>query len=123
VLPSLMEGMPLVLLEAMASGMPVITTGSNGMTDVIEDSHDGLFIIPGDADSLTSMITRLCRDAESRHRLGNAAQEKMRRYTWALSARRHEMVFQRALGIAPEMRASESGTQTSGKNELSRAKP
>jgi len=123
VLPSLMEGMPLVLLEAMASGMAVVTTESSGMADVVEDSHDGLFIIPGDADSLTSAITQLCRDAESRHRLGNAAQEKMRRYTWAQSARRHEMVFQRALGIAPEMRASESGTQTSGKNELSRAKP
>ena len=42
VLPSLMEGMPLVLLEAMASGMPVVTTESSGMTDLVEDSHDGL---------------------------------------------------------------------------------
>ncbi len=98
-LPSLMEGMPLVLLEAMASGMPVVTTESSGMTDVIEDSHDGLFIIPGDAESLASAITRLCLDGELRQRLGSAAQEKMKRYTWSGSACRHEMVFNRAMGF------------------------
>ena len=99
VLPSLMEGMPLVLLEAMASGIPAVTTESCGMTDLIENGHDGLFVIPGDTDSLTAAIVRLCRDAELRQRLGRAAQEKMRRYTWANAARLHEVVFQRALEI------------------------
>ena len=103
VLPSLMEGMPLVLLEAMASGIPVVTTESCGMTDLIEDGHDGLFVIPGDADSLSATVVRLCQDGELRRRLGSSAQEKMRRYTWAQSARRHEFVFQRALGLAPEL--------------------
>jgi len=103
VLPSLMEGMPLVLLEAMASGMPVVTTESCGMTDLVEDGYDGLFVIPGDTDSLASAILRLCRDADLRQRLGIAAQEKMRRFTWTQSARRHEMVFNRALRSTPEM--------------------
>jgi glycosyltransferase involved in cell wall biosynthesis len=123
VLPSLMEGMPLVLLEAMASGMPVVTSESNGMTDLVEDSHDGLFVIPGDTDSLVSAITRLCRDAELRQRLGNAAQEKMKRYTWAQSARRHEMVFNRALGITPQLPVSENGLETRQKKVLSEANP
>ncbi len=99
VLPSLMEGMPLVLLEAMASGMPVVTTESSGMTDLVEDSHDGLFVIPGDTKSLSAAVVRLCRDPELRLRLGSAAQEKMKRYTWRESARRHEMVFNRAMGV------------------------
>jgi len=99
VLPSLMEGMPLVLLEAMASGMPVVTTESSGMTDLVEDSHDGLFVIPGDTESLSAAVIRLCRDPELRLRLGSAAQEKMKRYTWRESARRHEMVFNRAMGF------------------------
>ncbi len=99
VLPSLMEGMPLVVLEAMASGMPVVTTESSGMTDLVEDSHDGLFVIPGETESLSAAIVRLCRDPELRERLGSAAQEKMKRYTWSESARRHEMVFKRAMGF------------------------
>ena len=121
VLPSLMEGMPLVLLEAMASGMAVITTESNGMTDLVEDSHDGLFVIPGSSDSLASAMTKLCRDAELRQRLGHAAQEKMKRYTWAQSARRHEMVFNRALGITPVPPASDKGVQTGQKKVLLKA--
>ncbi len=123
VLPSLMEGMPLVLLEAMASGLPVVTTESNGMTDLVENSHDGLLVIPGDTDSLVSAITRLCRDAELRQRLGNAAQEKMKRYTWTQSARRHEMVFNRALGITPEMHTRENGVQTRQKKVLTPTNP
>jgi glycosyltransferase involved in cell wall biosynthesis len=101
VLPSLVEGMPLVLLEAMASGMAVITTESNGMTDLIEDTHDGLFVIPGDADSLSLAIGRLCNDARLQRRLGAAAQEKMKRYTWKQMARRHETIFNRAIGVKP----------------------
>jgi glycosyltransferase involved in cell wall biosynthesis len=107
VLPSLMEGMPLVLLEAMASGMAVVTTESSGMTDLVEDSHDGLFVIPGDADSLSAAIVRLCRDPELRLRLGSAAQEKMRRYTWKEAARRTEMVFNRAWGLNPDSTAED----------------
>jgi glycosyltransferase involved in cell wall biosynthesis len=102
VLPSLVEGMPLVLLEAMASGMPVVTTESSGMTDLIEHAHDGFFVIPGDAESLAAAITKLCQDPDLRRRLGSAAQEKMRRYTWNGSAQRHELVFERALGLNPE---------------------
>ena len=123
VLPSLMEGMPLVLLEAMASGMAVVTTESSGMTDLVEDSHDGLFVIPGDTKSLSAAVVRLCRDPELRLRLGSAAQEKMKRYTWTRSARRHEMVFNRALGIPPGMPASENGVETGQKKVLSQANP
>jgi len=110
ILPSLMEGMPLVLLEAMASGMPVVTSESSGMTDLVEDSHDGLFVIPGDSESLAAAIVRLCRDPELRLRLGSAAQEKMKRYSWNQAARRTEAVFHRALGTKPE--SVVSGTRT-----------
>src|SRR6266849_2589489 len=123
VLPSLMEGMPLVLLEAMASGMAVVTTESSGMTDLIEDSHDGLFVIPGDAEPLAAAIVKLCRDPELRLRIGSAAQEKMKRYTWTQSARRHEMVFNRALGITPGMPGSENGVETGQKKVLSQTNP
>jgi glycosyltransferase involved in cell wall biosynthesis len=123
VLPSLMEGMPLVLLEAMASGMPVVTTESSGMTDLVEDSHDGLFVIPGDAESLSAAIVRLCRDPELRLRLGGAAQEKMKRYTWNQAARRTETVFYRAMGIKPEASAGGTGTEPAEPEALTAVNP
>jgi glycosyltransferase involved in cell wall biosynthesis len=123
VLPSLMEGMPLVLLEAMASGMPVVTTESSGMTDLVEDSHDGLFVIPGDTESLAGAIVRLCRDPELRLRLGRAAQEKMKRYTWNQAARRTETVFYRATGFKPEASASRMGTEPAEPKTLATASP
>jgi glycosyltransferase involved in cell wall biosynthesis len=113
ILPSLMEGMPLVLLESMASGMPVVATESSGMTDLVEDSHDGLFVIPGDTESLSAAIVRLCQDSELRRRLGSAAQEKMKRYTWKQAARRTEAVFNRAIGRQSETSAGGPGTKTS----------
>ena len=97
VLPSLMEGMPLVLLEAMASGLPVIASESCGMSDLIEDAHDGIFVVPGNTGSLVSAILRVCEDPALRQRMGTAAQEKMKRYSWTHTARRAEMVFRRAL--------------------------
>lgn len=123
VLPSLMEGMPLVLLEAMASGMPVVTTESSGMTDLVEDSHDGLFVIPGDAESLSAAIVKLCRDTELRVRLGSAAQDKMKRYTWKETARRTEMVFYRATGVKHEDSAGRPGTEPAETTALPAAKP
>lgn len=123
VLPSLMEGMPLVLLEAMASGMPVVTTESSGMTDLVEDSHDGLFVIPGDTESLSTAIVRLCRDPELRLRVGNAAQEKMKRYTWNQAARRTEMVFYLAMGIRPEAFAGGLGTDPAQPRALTAVNP
>ncbi len=121
VLPSLVEGMPLALLEAMASGMPVVTTESSGMTDLIADSHDGLLVIPGDSDSLASAIEKLCNDGELRQQLGSAAQEKMKRYTWNQSARRHEMVFQRAKGNAAKTPDGRKGQETAQSKVLTSA--
>lgn len=123
VLPSLMEGMPLVLLEAMASGMPVVTTESSGMTDLVEDSQDGLLVIPGDAESLSEAIVRLCHDPELRLRLGNAAQEKMKRYTWRRAALRTEMVFNRAMGTRADAASSEAEKEATEADKLTAANP
>src|SRR5258708_16163247 len=87
------------VVGGMGGGMGVVNTESSGMTDLVEDSHDGLFVIPGETESLSAAIVRLCRDPELRERLGSAAQEKMKRYTWSEAARRHEMVFNPAMGF------------------------
>ncbi|MGH9689296.1 MAG: glycosyltransferase family 4 protein [Candidatus Acidiferrales bacterium] len=82
VFPSLVEGMPLTLLEAMASGMPVVTTMSSGMADVVENDFNGLLVPPADSPELTSAVRRLCKDVDLRCRLGHEARKTMRRYAW-----------------------------------------
>lgn len=93
VFPSLVEGMPLTLLEAMATGMPVVTTNTCGMADVVEDEMNGLLVPPADTERLAFGIERLCRSLELRKRLGQAAQESARRYTWERVVERLEKVF------------------------------
>ena len=93
VFPSLLEGMPLALLEAMATGMPVVTTETCGMTDVVEHEVNGLLVSPANAPALVQAILRLAVSAELRKQLGQAAQATMRRYTWDKVARKVEKVL------------------------------
>ena len=95
--PSIVEGLPSVLLEAMATGMPVITTETCGMTDVVEDEYNGLLIPPADAAAMEEAILRLARSVELRQKLGEASCETMRRYSWERAARRLEALYRRVL--------------------------
>jgi glycosyltransferase involved in cell wall biosynthesis len=91
--PSLMEGLPSVLLEAMASGMPVITAETCGMPDVVEDNFNGVLVPPADAPAIEEAVLRLAASADLRQRLGQAAQQTMTRYTWGRSAQQLEKLF------------------------------
>lgn len=95
--PSLMEGLPSVLLEAMASGMPVITAETCGMPDVVEDGYNGLLVLPADAQRIEEAVLSLAASSELRERLGRAAQQTMTRYTWERSARLLEKLFRRVI--------------------------
>ena len=95
--PSLVEGLPTVLLEAMASGMPVITTETCGMPDVVSNDFNGLLILPANAPAIEEAVTRLSESPELRQRLGRAAQECMTRYTWERSAIRLEELFRHVI--------------------------
>jgi glycosyltransferase involved in cell wall biosynthesis len=93
IFPSLMEGLPTVIMEAMASGLPVITTETCGMPDVVENEFNGLLVPPADAGALENAILRLYGSAELRRTLGQQAQESMRRYTWERAGLRLEALF------------------------------
>jgi glycosyltransferase involved in cell wall biosynthesis len=96
VFPSLMEGLPLVLLEAMAGGMPVVTTETCGMADIVQDDINGLLVPAANAGAIAEAVARLHSSQELRRRLGLAAQAQMRNYTWEKIAARVEAVFERA---------------------------
>jgi glycosyltransferase involved in cell wall biosynthesis len=96
VFPSLVEGMPLTLLEAMAGAMPVVTTNTCGMSDLIDHETNGLMVPAADAAALGNAIERLRNSPGLRRDLGLRAQESARRYTWDRIARQLEQVFQLA---------------------------
>ena len=78
VFPSLVEGSSLSIYEAMASGLPVVTTPNAG--SIVRDGVDGLIVPPRDVDALTAAVERLVRDEELRITMGRNALERARTF-------------------------------------------
>jgi glycosyltransferase involved in cell wall biosynthesis len=77
VLPSLFgEGLPMVILEAMAAGVPVVATRVEGVPEAIRDGQDGLIAEPGDAGSLARVIARVVRGDVEWSRLSASARKR-----------------------------------------------
>jgi glycosyltransferase involved in cell wall biosynthesis len=86
VLPSFFEGQPLSLLQAMASGLPVIGSDICGQHDLLTHGENSLLFSPGDAAALADQITACLQDAELRMRLGAAAQKFVAGRSWESAA-------------------------------------
>ncbi|ROP26746.1 glycosyltransferase family 4 protein [Pseudokineococcus lusitanus] len=76
-LPSTVEGVPVVLMEAMASGLPVVSTRIDGIPELVEDQVSGLLCTPGDHSGLVSAIRDLLQAPERRARMGAAARARV----------------------------------------------
>lgn len=77
VLPSASEGTPVVAIEALAAGCPVVATRVGGVPDVVEDGITGYLVEPRDTEALADRLERLARDPELRRRLGDAGKERV----------------------------------------------
>ncbi|MEL6417069.1 MAG: glycosyltransferase [Pseudomonadota bacterium] len=77
VLPSFAEGVPVVLMEAMASARPVIATQVAGVGELVEEGQSGFMVPPGDVESLMARIRILAGDADMRARMGRNGREKV----------------------------------------------
>ncbi|MDO8881020.1 MAG: glycosyltransferase family 4 protein [Coriobacteriia bacterium] len=71
-LSSLWEGLPYVVLEAMSFGVPVVSTGVDGIPEAVADGESGLLVPPGDSNALAGAIVRLLGDPDARARMGEA---------------------------------------------------
>lgn len=78
VLSSIEEGFGLVLLEAMASGKPVIASAVSGPCDIVLDGRTGLLVPPRDVDALAKALIELLNDPERRVQMGRAGQERVK---------------------------------------------
>lgn len=99
VLPSLWEGLPMALLEAMAAGLPVIATSVSGTRQVVEDERTGLLVAPADSAELATAMQRLATDRGLRARLGAAARDHVRaEFSVDRQAERHLELYRACLG-------------------------
>jgi glycosyltransferase involved in cell wall biosynthesis len=78
VLPSLWEGLPYVLLEGMAAGLPCVATAVDGVAEAIPDRRFGTVVAPGDSPWLAREILALAGDAQARAEMGRMAQAHVR---------------------------------------------
>ena len=97
VLPSLFEGTPLTLIEAMWSALPIVTTATAGMRDVVRDGQNGLLIAPGDVDSLTRTLDKVAGDPALCRALGSTAHKTATaHFTWSRTADAFESAYRAA---------------------------
>jgi glycosyltransferase involved in cell wall biosynthesis len=74
------EGFPVAILEAMAAGLPIITTRAGGISDWLKEDVNALYVIQQDVNSLAEKIILLCEDASLRERIGNENRILIRRF-------------------------------------------
>lgn len=82
VFPSLDEGMPNAVLEAMACGLPVVATSVPGCTELIISGENGILVPPRDSDALAEALRLLLANPELRQRMGQASYCRVQVYTW-----------------------------------------
>ena len=95
VLPSLYEGMPNVVMESMAIGTPVITTGMYGTLELIDDGISGILTSPGDTLAIEQGLVRLFKDEALRHSIAASAAKKIEQFTFDDTVDRLELLYGR----------------------------
>lgn len=94
VFSSIYEGLPITLLEGMATRRCVVATRAPGLAEVLTDGHDALLASPRDAESLAGALKRAVDDAQLRRRLGDAAYRTfLARYTVERMVSRYEALY------------------------------
>lgn len=97
ILPSLAEGLPLVILEALALGVPVIATDVAGIPEIILDGYNGLIVPPGDVDALSIAMKRLASDPELRNKMSAHARQTIgQKFSWRSVAQEVLRVYEKA---------------------------
>jgi glycosyltransferase involved in cell wall biosynthesis len=93
VFPSLWEGTPLTVLEALAMGKPIVSTDADGLQDVLTNGQDAVIVPRRDAAALAEAIVAMARDPSGRARLGENARRTGAKYDIDLFVRKMERLY------------------------------
>jgi len=97
VLPSLAEGVSNTLLEAMASGLPVIATAVGGTPEIVRENQNGYLVSVGDVESIAGHIVRLVNNRELRESMGRQSRSSVKkRFDWNATVARYHGIYQQA---------------------------
>jgi len=92
------DGIPNVLVEAMACGVPVVSTVVGGVAELVTDGRDGLLVRAGDSGAIAGRLEELLGDPVRRQRLGEAAAATARRFDGRAAAQTLAALFGHAAG-------------------------
>ena len=96
-MPSLSEGLPMALLEAMFAGKAIVASAVGGIPEVIRNEREGLLVSPGDPEGLAAALSRLLRDEPLRHAIGNEARKRAEEgFSIEAMANEYERVYRMA---------------------------
>jgi len=101
VLPSIQEGQGIVLLEAQASGKPVVAFNVSGIAEAVKNKETGLLVKPGSSDELAQGILKILSDNSLQEKMGKKGREfVLRELSWDISARKLLSVYREAIELA-----------------------
>jgi glycosyltransferase involved in cell wall biosynthesis len=95
--PSIVEGLSLVSIEAMASGLPLVVTDVPGNDDVVRDNGCGVIVKSKDAEAMAAGLYRLLSDDSYRESLAELSRQCSGKYDWSNIAMQYEAVYRRAI--------------------------
>jgi len=98
VLPSLNEGMGRVLVEAMATGLPIVASSVGGIPDLVKDGENGLLVPPANAGALEQAISDLLSDKSRRKHMGETGKKMCRPYSVEAMVDKIDILYSRLLG-------------------------
>ena len=91
------ESFGIVNLEAMACGIPIISSKLGGIPDIVKDMENGMLVKPGDPESLADALIFLLENDDIRKKMGNDGRKKVEEYSWMKIAEKTEGIYEKLI--------------------------